>query len=492
MDAGHSKLYLQLLSLSGEDLNAARRFLETSLPGKHSPEFRLFNLLLPISSHEDAKKPDKKDLFKRLFPQEKGFDEHKDKRVRNLMSKLSKLLEEFLIHRELDGDPLLRQRLLVRAYQKRNASALFFKETEVQKERLEAGGHRGADYFSELAWLHSALYFHPDTMRFKANHDAFAAAAEALELSFTLALLCWQAESVSRKRVLKEAPASRFLETVLDAARQHFAAKNPVIQMFLYLVETEQPPDLELLKKTVLDCQPLLNEFERSLAFKMLVNYTIPNANRGGQSQTEALHDLFKAGLEQGMIYRKGAMDTLRFTNIAITGAAAGDFEWASGFIEKYKTYLNKKDRDKAVLLSEAYLHYYRAVRLGRRPEDFKKALECLNLIKRADEIIELQARSLQLRASYEACPPGGFAPEMPGILALASHFKEYLLRENHLSDELKHEFIGFVAYYKELANLKGSLKALRPAQIARFKNRLEQATSIRFKHWLEERAAEL
>ncbi len=492
MDAGHSKLLLQLQALTEADLKVVRRFLETSLHDRQAPELRLFGLLLQDSSLDDHKKPDKKALFKRLFPDEKGFDERKDKRVRNLMSKLSKLLEEFLVHRELEADPSLRQRLLATAYQKRNAPALFFKEAEAFKSLLSESGQRGADYLAGLAWLHSALYFHPDTARFKANHDGFSAAIESLELSFTLSVLCWHAESISRKRMLNELPKSHYVETALAAARTGFASGHPIIELFLQLVEPAHPPDLEALKKALFDCQHLLNEFEKSLAFKLLINLTIPNANQGAQSDVYALLGLYKAGLERGILHRQDAMDTLRFTNIAITAAGAGDFEWTAWFIEKYKPFLSRKDREKAALLCEAYLHYYTAVRNGRRPEDFAKALACLIQIKRADEVIELQARSLQIRVNYEACAFTDFPDEAPAMLALANYFKEYLLRELHLSDDVKRSFLNFLALFKDLVNLKAGLAATKASQVQRFKQKLGQAGPVRLKHWLVEMAAEL
>jgi hypothetical protein len=494
-----SKLYLQLLSLSKEELKGLRHFLEKTPHGKDSLEYRLFNHLHPVAAEKQDKKPDKKELFKHLFPKEKGFDLHKDKRVRNIMSKLSKQLEEFLALQELDEDPILRQRLLIKAYEKRKASTLFLKEIEVQKKRLEEAAHRGSEYFWEMTWLHNTVYFHTDTLRSETSHHAFASSAESLELSFILSLLYWQAESVSRRLVLNEATTPHLLEPALLAARHQYATKHPVIGMFLQLIEPGKSPDLNALKKSVFDCQTLLNPFEKSLAFKMLVNYTIAQANMLGKSQAESLLNLYKTGLDQGFLDNKTAMDSLQFINIVIAGGAAGEFDWAKEFIKDRQKLLSKKDREKTTLLCEAYLYYYRAVGLNGQADDFNNAMLCLHRIKRADEIIELHFRSLQMRVAYDACKTAAdFATGMSLMLEYTSSFKKYLKGESNLSEEVKRDYNSFIDNFKEIILLKNRQKDPQYdskdylEEIARFKQHLKQAAFVRLKHWLEEKAAEL
>jgi hypothetical protein len=489
MDDGHSKILLQLQCLSEKELKAFRGVLTKELFGEASEEVKLFDFIVKSSSKGDLKKLDKAAAYRKIHPGEKGFDAKKDKSIRNLQTKLSKALADFLIQTELAEDESLQQKLLAKAYRRRNASALFFKETKERLDALECSPLKGGGYFTELASLQMELYFHPETARFIANSGTFAAVVESLELSFVHALFCLQAEAVARKKVLQEQSDSLFLGKAMEVARERYVQKYPVVRLFLRLLSPVAPGEFEGLKREVFENEACLDGFEKSMAFKVLLNYAIASANRGSNQEAQALHDLYRTGLEKKFLHGIDAMDVLQFTNIALAGAAAGAFEWTSIFIEENKASLKRSVRGDAVALCRAHLFYHQAVQ-GQNPQGFSQAIVLLNNIKRTSEVIELRARPMHLRALYDSAGLDDFPGMVATLFSLADNFKTYLERERQLSVSKKTAYLHFIHCFKELTKLRAGIESGSDA-IGRLQTALEKEEAIVFTRWFKEKLAE-
>ena len=101
-------------------------------------EIQLFEHIKHEHPHyNNSQKLDKKLLFSLLYPQKKKFDSS----LRALMSQLNKHIEDYLIHKELQKAPLLKEQLLMRALLENRLPEHLDKkleqETKRQKKQVE-------------------------------------------------------------------------------------------------------------------------------------------------------------------------------------------------------------------------------------------------------------------------------------------------------------------------------------------------------------------
>jgi hypothetical protein len=259
--------------------------------------------------------------------------------------------------------------------------------------------------------------------------------------------------------------------------------------MFLRLLRPVSPEEFEDLKQAVFESALLLDGLEKSMAFKVLLNHTIALANRGGSREAEALHDLYRTGLEKNFLHTQDSMDALQFTNIVLAGASAGAFEWTNEFIGKFASSLRRDERAVVVALCQAYVFYNQAAR-GQNPDGFKQAIKLLVNIKRSGEVIELRARPMHLRALYDSAGPDDFPGMVATLFSLADNFKTYLERERQLSVSKKTAYLHFIHCFKELTKLRAGIESGSDA-IGRLQTALEKEEAIVFTRWFKEKLAE-
>jgi hypothetical protein len=80
------------------------------------------------------------------------------------------------------------------------------------------------------------------------------------------------------------------------------------------------------------------------------------------------LHELNKGLLEKGILIVQNRISPSNFLNIVNVACSASDFDWASGFIAKYASYLPQKVRAENVLMAEANIAFER--------KDFRAVIE--------------------------------------------------------------------------------------------------------------------
>ncbi|MCB0520588.1 MAG: hypothetical protein H6577_16135 [Lewinellaceae bacterium] len=481
------KLFRLIAALRPDELPGAERWLAATGNAAQADCLALYQYLTKrkpqILGGTDAKAA----MSAHIYPGQP----YNDAKMRKLMTRLTHLLEDFLIQQELSKDEATRHRLLASTLSRRGDYRLFKDAIEGRLKTIENGRVLGLAYYLEHQQLFASLYFHTETAKFTTHDSSLRQSIAHLEKHITLESLLMGAECLVRDRTLSSGGGYAFFENALQMAKGWGAECPPVIAFFrdvvLLLLRPGQVADLSKLSSQVLSVFDEMGGDEQRMALKLLIFYATPYANNGSGEHSKFIFDLYRLGMEKGLLqHGDNPIDPILFLNIAITGAVEGAFEWTADFIKKYHPMLPVQDRENARHLGLASWHYQLGLAQGDTAE-LCRALALLNHIPiRSDEIYDLRTRSLQFRIMFDLFLAG--AEPLETVLEQARNFKRYLSKNTTYSAAKRGAYTTFLQYAAALAKLLNQ-HGLDRGAITDFLEKLGFEKNCTLRHWLEEKA---
>ncbi|MEZ4962613.1 MAG: hypothetical protein R2830_22490 [Saprospiraceae bacterium] len=480
------KLYRLIGLLGSDEIPVVSRFLESPAHNSDKECSRFFRELVKFHPSMEHPKLTNERLFKRLY----GPLPYDDQKLRRLRMKLKVLLERYLAVAEIDLGPDLSQKALVQSLARRSDYGLFCEAVKDRMEALDNQPYRGKAYHFEMAHLWKELHYHPETNFFNPDNDYLQQHIRHLETYFALATLQSGAEGLLLQRIVSSSEESRLMEPIANLS----ANGQPVVQLFQLMYHLFSQPGLSIslhdLSGQLHRCLPLLAPDEQRFALKMGIHYATPFSNSGSREHSRFMFGLYKTSVERGLLdFAHSLVSPDLFTNIVITAALVGEFDWATAFMQDHGPLLPEKDRHDARCLCEASIRYQQGIATGDT-SFLKDALRQLALISvRSNEKYNLRMRSLQLRIHFDL-----FLHKEEGydnVLELARYFENHLHNHPHYSDEKREAYLRFVNHVKALFKLASNPDA-DGSGLDLYLKELSSSPRPILQHWLLEKAGEL
>ncbi|NUO01951.1 MAG: hypothetical protein HUU01_15205 [Saprospiraceae bacterium] len=475
----NSKLIQLIKALSEPEIKEVRLYLESPFHNTDPHVAAFFKALCRYYPDLQGNRMTKAGLFKMVF-KNTPYD---DKKLRKLMSKLTKSIQAFMVMKEGQEAPAHRL-LLVQALARRGAQQLFEQEAKTGIHEIESNGAKGIAQYRELAWYYHLWHFSSASGQVAAADSQIVPALENTEHYFVLAALEYHLEVLIRSKT-REVPAPySFFNPVCQYAAAQSEEKHPVIALFFQLQELYAGSRNDsLFQKTYqlyLDIEAGMSRFERQLAWKILCQYLIRHSNDGHMADSRFLFDLYKSGLEKGMLAEQELIRKKSFTNIALAGIMVYEFDWALDFVDRYHNLLDTREQEATKDLVMAYWNYYRATVSATESESlFKEASRLLQRIPYSDEIFYLRIYSLRLRLNYDYDLRKKQNPEE--LKRTLKNFKRYLDGKTELSNEPLERYRQFSVFLEKLAKLSAREKD----ELQKMINSLVHTPGVAFRHWL-------
>ncbi len=353
------KLLKLLKSLSKAEFSRLSKYLRSpffnhtaSFPAyydylkRHYPDFEI-----------DKIKPEK--IWQKVYP---GQPFHEVKFWR-LSSDFHKLVKQYITILQLEKQPQTSQQLYIKAMSDRGNYEIFEKETQQQLADLAAQPYRDWEYFSTTYNLNFDYFFHPLTPKHTLQDEALEELMNSIDKQFVLAKYRIGSEMKNRERTLAKQYQIRFLEDIQREAADGFFSGNAQFKMFSHLFEMYQPEQaalaFEQLKNLLTKEIRTLRRVDKSLFLTQLINYTVRQINSGNAAFYKESLDLYKIGLENGLVIENERIHEAAFGNIALLGCHAGEFDWTKSFIEDYQAYLEESIREDAVALNTGLWYFH-------------------------------------------------------------------------------------------------------------------------------------
>ncbi|MEM6377279.1 MAG: hypothetical protein AAF705_03645, partial [Bacteroidota bacterium] len=225
----------------------------------------------------------------------------------------------------------------------------------------------------------------------------------------------------------------------------------------------------------------VFSKAERGSIYIYLMNYCISRINRGDSTFLKEVFEIYKAQLEQGLLYENEELSEWDYKNIVTTGIRLGELHWVYEFIEDYKTKLSVDARDNAYRFNLASYFYASGA--------YGKVLDLLIKVEYSDLRYNTSAKALLLRTYYDL-------EEYEPLHALTESFRQYILRNRTMSDARRSGFNNLFKLTRKLAGLRSKLNFTEKRKIKKDLDKLNQeiqAIELLYnRDWVKEKVEQL
>ncbi len=377
-------------------------------------------------------------------------------------------MEGYIVHKELCEDDTQTNLALAGFYRKRKLDKLFQKTIKKVESTLDnAGIHDRTFYENEYALYNEKQLFKSGKKRtVSLNLQKYS---DALDLDYLAKKMNQTCIILTHQRVFKESCDIGLLDQVLDYVEQNEFFHSPAISIYYYIYKTLTVPKetnyFQNLKTEIEEHGHRFTHSEIRDIYLMAINYCIGRMNAGDEAFVKEAFDLYREGLQKGILIDDKVVSRFTFLNVIRIGLRLKEFEWVDSFITDYEKYLERRHR-------ESIVHYSRS-RYYFEKRDYNRAMRLLIQVEYDDILINLNAKSMLLKIYYEQ-------DELDALESLLDSLRAYLNRK---------EVVGYhKANYQNIIRFTKKLTRVTPYrddQKKKLEKEIKEASPLTEKEWL-------
>lgn len=388
--------------------------------------------------------------------------------LRNSMSLLMRVVEEYLILREHRNDPLRYSIRLAKTWRQTGQRRQSERTIKWMDEAQQNTSWRNADFYLHQWQIEQERYqFLSAEQRLEAlNFPALSSSLDVFYLTEKLRQACF---AHSQAALTGQAPEAGILPELLDIiASGKYAEVLPVkiyFRCYRALTQQSENADFQIFKSSFLENTQIFPPEERRQIFLLATNYCIRQINSGDKLFTGEALRFYKAGLADDVILINGLISRFTYGNIVTMAIGENELAWAEKFIHHYRDKLEPQHRTATFSFQLARLEYER-----RR---YDQALPLLQNAEYSDILINLMAKTLALKIYYEQ-------DEYDLLHSHLDAMRNFITRHKELSYHREN--------YRNTIRFVGKLLQLRPADTAGrelLRREIEETKAVAEKNWL-------
>lgn len=469
---------IQLFKAIGKtELREFTQFVKSPFYNRNQRVIALYMYLKKHKKNLDDEKLTKEYIFKRIFP--KG-EEYEDWKMRELMSDLSKLIEEYFIVKEARCDNINKQMLLIRSFEKRQIDGYFVAYAHHLDKAINKLEVKNMEHYLIQLRLHHMLYYHPTTSPFnvKESRKLMSGILYNTDMFYSLAKLRYGYEIAAWYRLHGEKIEGFISGEVFEELPDDVVNNNLVLTIYQLSNQLYKYRDDEIyikMKELILKNIHKFNEEEAYIIFISLIN-SVSLVISHEKAAKEVL-SLYKLGLKYNVLMQRGRFSITHFNNIVSLGSSEGEYKWTQNFINEYYKYLHTGNEriENIRTLFTAYLNFLR--------QEYGEVERILYMLEFEDFSYGLRHYTLLIRSLYEL--------QKNEIFDRCSAFRVYIHRKNRdhfIGKDIHESYSNFIRIVEDLFNLRGQF---RP-ETQKLRNRIHTMKNIAMKSWLLEKLDEL
>jgi hypothetical protein len=467
----NSDLAQVFLTLDNKDKRELRKFIQSPYFNQREDLVVFFDFL--EQNKDNLQNIEKEQAFKAVFKEKAKFD---DLFMRHAMSQLLQLIKQFFAQQQWTSKPHQVNIDLNCALQARGLDDFFEKEQQRAFTALHTDTARNADYHHQkyqlelLAWDYSRRKKRISNDTLQNINDSFAAYIATNQLRHQAALLA-QKNVGGLENQLPER-INPFLLATEKGVETGLFTETPSVLLYYHSCRALQEVDAEQHFRSLIALLEVhwlaFPQAEVKDLYTLAINFCIKRINTGVTTFLQEVLNLYKMGLDRGILLENGELSRYTYNNVLLSAIALNEWDWALDFLEQQRPKLSLRERENAY-------RYNLAVYWFRRP-DYDKVMEILRSVEFRDPLYNLDARRMLLRIYFEKAE----------WLALDSHLESFEMYLN------RHRNIG---YHRDLNKnlILFTKKIIKLVQIgegsrARIKERILEAKYVAERAWLLEK----
>jgi hypothetical protein len=451
-----TRLLRLLQTCTKEEWALLRKFVRSPYFNNRSEVVDLLEILLQYLK-KGQEIPEKIELFEKIY-ENMPFDDH---RLRLAMSFLYKNTSQFLVVQRLINDEVLMQKELSQIFRQRQLNERSEKVLANAFEQQQLHPLRNADFLEEKYQLLLARY-RSEVDSNQAEKSDLQALSEQLDDAF-LARKLWQACFMwSHSAVHNTKFDFGVLQTMLDFLKnQPLKLEIPAIGLyfhcFLALSEPTQTIHFQRFKTILTESAQFFPDQELRDIFILALNFCSRQYNAGNTDYLPEQLRLYQEGLKKGYFLTDGTLMPYTYQNAATIGLILKEFDWVEKFVHEYQSALLPENRKG--------LFHFNLARLAYNRKQLGVALSLLQKAEYKDIMLNLAAKTLQLKIYYELDEFDLLASHLQAFRAFLNRRKDIgYHRENYLNLVIFSQKLLEINIFnkKERENLKIQIKEVK------------------------------
>ncbi len=460
-----SRLISLLRTLDRKEWRKLHKWLHSPAHNQREDVQRLAAWLDGHAPFDDPDALSKEAAWAHLFPARPYDDQH----MRQVMHFLLKAVEEMLLHDEQNADQVRVLTMLAGVFRKRGLDKAFEATMKQARKRHEQQPWRNELYFRNQYLIEQEQYSY--LSGFRRLHLNLQEMSDALDLTYIVDKLRQSCLMLAHQTVYKADYRIGLLEPVLRYVEQEDLLRFPAIAVYYHIYHTlserEEESHFYRLREQIRQHYDKFPRGEMRDIYLFAINYCIGRINAGKEPFIREAFELYRAGLEQGILIEERGISAWTFRNVVTNGVYLGEFEWVARFIDEYQHLLESKFRESTVRYCQAQLHFAR--------RDYDTAMRLLAQTDFDDILINLRAKTMLLRMYYEE-------GEFEALESLLQSMRTYMQRKKVMGYH-RANFQNFVRLTRKLVRLNPFNKQKREA----LRQEIEKAEPMTLseKQWL-------
>lgn len=477
----NNKLLTLLETLSKYELNRLRKYLVSPFFNDNQRIVMLYDLLDKRLRDAKGSISTKEDwlefvhlAWNKIF-ENKDYD---DVKFRRLCSDLTKLSQDFIGYKEYELQPLTQYNHILTSLNERGLNKHFVAVERLARKVDKKAKYRNAGSYLENFRLeyerHNYLERNAARHSFKGNHDV---ADFFLDCYYWSNKLKMYSESLNNRSILNIDININLINELLESVKDTPLIEVPAIAIYYHIIMAFQAEDTEVHFHQLI---ALIDEHglqfpqtELRSIYIFAQNYCIRKINTGQLEYYEQLFNIYKALLEQEIIFIKKQLSPSNYKNIVTVGLFVKEYDWVEEFIHQYAPRLPKNYRDSSLTYNLANLYFNK--------EEYDKVIVMLRQMEYKDAFDGLSSRWLLLKTYYELTETDAFD-------ALTDSFSIFIRRNKSLSDRNKQKYLNAVRFISKIMRIAYSNQKAHDA----LHQQLTDARIIIDKRWLLKKLEEV
>ncbi|MEO1257581.1 MAG: hypothetical protein AAFZ15_02255 [Bacteroidota bacterium] len=354
----NSKLVKLIRTLSHEEFRRFHRYLKSPFFTTNKNLLALYEYLRKYHPDYDSPKLEKEIVFKKIFARA-SFNYAK---FAALTQSMTRLVEDYMLWINMQESPLLRQRHLLKIYNKRNLFEFYERGYVRMLEKLKQPPYRDLEFYQEKLQLHADYYFHPLNNKYDLEDDSLESFSDDLDVFFVIGKYRAVTALKNRERILSKKYPVRFLSTIKENRQEGWLEGHYLVQLYellFELMEGQQHDTFFAFKKKMFQHYHDLRSTDKELLFYSGLNFAIGQINQGEESFYKEALEWYKLSISSQLIIERGKINNVIFNNVVLLGCREKEFVWTDHFIHNYGKYLSKSTRLDTILFSESLLLFH-------------------------------------------------------------------------------------------------------------------------------------
>ncbi len=424
------------------------------------------------------------ELHKRLYPGKK----YSAQTLKNRLSELFRIAEEFLIHKSIEKDVIEREKLLLSALIERNLHKFFgssYKKALIKLDNIPDDDNKFNNFIElQKVYLQHLIMTGKFETYFPQYYEnsIYQTCLSFISL-FEFGIEFRQQDYLNRKYDFNIVPEILKRINFEEFAKNSSYSDSPIFRLTLLFnhlykcfENLENETDYFEARKIFKELKPRLSDEVKLKIFMMSIYYCTHKQNQGLKKYKIELLNLYREKLESGFTadFSANSYPLNNFRDYVLIGIDLNELEWVESFLNEYSKYLPDATRDDEVNISRS--------KIDLALSHYRESLEHLQNIKPTNFIHYLDVSTLKLCNYYEL----GMIEESYSEI---DKFKHYIRNHKELPKVHRTYASNFLKIYSMLLRAKTDPKF---GDIELIRKQIKSTSFINKAGWIMKKLLEL